>query len=141
MMFQNSKVSIHCLHSSFVAIYKEFLSCYLKESYWKLTPLQDIDPCSQVNLLPLTGMYMGTKIALCLPSHDYQNRAPDVQYFLKRVQEFYIEAATQIKRCFPIGDTIIKMLQVLDPNVKHSEFPSLVPLAVRFPNILPNSKM
>ena len=141
LMFQSAKVSIHCLHASFVAIYKEFLSCYLKEAYWKHTPLQDIDPSSHVNLLPLTGMYMGTKVALCLPSCEYQNKAPDVQYFLKRVQEFYIEAATQIKKRFPIGDPIIKMLQVLDPNVKHSEFPSLVPLANRFPNFLPDSKM
>ena len=104
-----------------MAIYKEFLSCYLKEPYWKLTPLEDIDPSSQVNMLPLTGMYMGTKVALCLPSHEYQNKGPDVHYFLKRVQEFYIEACTQIKRRFPIGDPIIKMLQVLKPDVKHSD--------------------
>jgi len=57
LMFQSAKASIHCLHLSFVAIYKEFLSWYLRESYWKLTPLQDIDPSSQVNLLPLTDGY------------------------------------------------------------------------------------
>jgi len=33
------------------------------------------------------------------------------------------------------------MLQVLDPNVKHSEYPLHVPLAKRFPNFLPDSKM
>jgi len=59
---------------------------------------------------------------------------PDVYYFLKRVQEFYKEAATQIKKRFPNGDPVIEMLQVLDPNAKHSEYPSLVPLAQRFPN-------
>ena len=106
LMFQNVKVSIHCLHASFAATYKEFLSCYLKESYWKLTPLQNIDPSSQVNSLPLTKMYMCTKIALCLPNSEYQNRMPDMQYFLKHVQELYIEAATQIKKHFPIGDPI-----------------------------------
>lgn len=84
---------------------------------------------------------MGTKVALCLPSREYQNRGPDVQYFLKRVQEFYIEACTQIKRRFPIGDPIIRMLQVLNSDVKHSEFPSLVPLAKRFSNFLPDSKI
>ena len=109
-MFQSAKVSIHCLHSYFVAIYKEFLSCYLRESYWKLTPLQDIDPSSQVNLLPLSRMYMGTKIALCLPTSEYQKRMPDVQYFLKHVQEFYIDTAIQIKKRFPIGDPVIEML-------------------------------
>ena len=54
-----------------------------------------------------------------------------MQYFLKRVQEFYIEACTQIKKCF---DPVMKMLQVLDPDVKHSEFLSLVALAKRFSN-------
>ena len=58
--------------------------------------------------------------------------------FLRRVQEFYIEAASQIKNQFPIGDPTIKLLQVIDPN---AEFPSLVPLATRFPNFLPSSQL
>ena len=141
LMFQSAKVSIHCLHSSLVAIYKEFLSCYMVESYWKFTTLQNIDPSLQVNMLPLTKMYMGTKIALCLSTAEYRNRVPDVQYFLKRVQEFYVEATSQIKKRFLIGDPVIEMLQVLNPNTKHSEYPSLVPLAQRFPNFVPDSKM
>ena len=83
-------------------------------------------------------MYMGTKIALCLPNSEYQKRMIDVQYFLKRAQEFYIESATQIKKRFPIADLVIEMLQVLDPNTKHSDYPSLVPLAQNF---VPDSKM
>ena len=81
-------------------------------------------------------MYMGEKVALCLPTQEYRQRAPDVQHFLKCVQEFYIEAASQIQKRFPIGDPIIEMLQVLDPAVSDSKFPSLVPLAAKFPNIL-----
>ena len=57
------------------------------------------------------------------------------------MQEFYIEASSQIKRRFPIGDLTIKLLQVIDPNASHSEFPSLVPLATRFPNFLHPSKI
>ena len=74
--------------------YTKFSSCYLKEAYWKHTPHQDINPCSHVNVLPLAGINMGTKVALCLPSHEYQNRALNVQYFLKHVQELYIETTT-----------------------------------------------
>ena len=33
------------------------------------------------------------------------------------------------------------MLQVLDPNASHTKFPSLVPLASRFPNLIPISKL
>ena len=48
-------------------------------------------------------MYMGARISLLLATQEYFQRASDVQYFLKRVQEFYIEAASQIKKRFPIN--------------------------------------
>ena len=60
---------------------------------------------------------------------------------MKHVQEFYIEAASQIKKCLPIGDPIIEMLQILDPAVSQLKFPSLVPLAAKFPNIIPESRL
>ena len=71
----------------------------MSEGYWRHIPLKDIDPTSQVNLLPLTGMYMGAKIACLLASLEYQQvqRALDVRYFLNKVQEFYIEAWQQFK--------------------------------------------
>ena len=142
VMFQSSKTSVHCLHVGLVAIYREFLSGYLSEAYWKKTPLKDIDPTSQVNLLPLPKMYMGAMVTLSLAKEEYkQLRSTDIHHFLKCVQEFFIEAASQIKRRFPIGDPIIEMLQVLDPCVSHSKFPSLVPLATSFPNLVPQSKL
>jgi len=70
---------------------------------------------------------MDTKIALCLPNSEYQKRMLDVQYFLKCVLEFYIEAATQIKKCSPIVD------QVLDANTKHSEYPSTCAPSTKIP--------
>ena len=54
---------------------------------------------------------------------------------------FFIEAALEIQKRFPIGDPVIEMLQVLDPNASHAKFPSLVPLASRFPNLIPISKL
>ena len=140
-MFQSSKTSLHCLHSGLQTMYRDFLSCYLREQYWRRTPLKDIDPCSQINFLPLTSMYMGAKITLCLSSPEYQQRSLDVQHFLKRAQEFFIEAVSQIQKRFPIGDPVIEMFQVLDPNASHSKFPSLVPLASKFPNIIPQSML
>ena len=70
VMFQSAKTSVHCLHIGLHAIYRDFLSCYLHDSYWRHTPLQHVDPASQVNFLPLTSMYMGAKVALCLPTQD-----------------------------------------------------------------------
>ena len=60
---------------------------------------------------------------------------------MKHVQEFYIEAASQIKKCLPIGDPMIEMLQILDPAVSQLKFPSLVPLAAKFLNIIPESRL
>ena len=140
-MFQSSKPSVHCLHRGLSATYRELLSCYLTEAYWKSVSLKDIDPTSRVNFLPLPRMYMGAKITLCLPKDEYKQRPADVQYFLKSVQEFYIEAASQVKKRFPIGDPIVEMLQVLDPAASHAKFPSLVPLASNFPNIIPMAQL
>ena len=80
-------------------------------------------------------MYMGAKIALCLAKDEHKQRAQYIHRFLKCVQEFYVEAASQIRKRFPIGDPVVEMLQVLDPVISHAKFPSLVPLAVHFPNI------
>ena len=42
--------------------------------------------------------------------------------FFKCAQDFFIEAALEIWTRFPIGDPVIDMLQVLDPDVSHSKF-------------------
>ena len=64
LMFQSAKSSIHCLHNSLQTMYRDFLSCYLREQYWRTTPLKDIDPTSQANFVPLTAMYMTEKLSL-----------------------------------------------------------------------------
>lgn len=141
LMFQSMKTSLHCLHTSLQMLYQDFLSCYLQESYWHHIPLKDIDPASQVNKLPLSSMYMGAQVTICLSKEEYKARAVDVQHFLRQSQEFYVEAALQIRQRFPIGDETVENLQVLDPNVSHLKFPSLVPIASRFPNIISTSKL
>ena len=40
-----------------------------------------------------------------------------------------------------IGDPVIEMLEVLDPDTNKAKFPSLVPLAVRLPNIVLEAKL
>lgn len=140
LMFQSSKMSLHCLSRGLSTIYKEFLSCYMKEGYWKRCDLKEIDPTSVVNFLPLTKMYMGTKVTLLMSTPEYKQRPVDVQYFLTKVQEFFVEATCQIRNRFPIGDPKIEMFEVLDPNASHSTFPTLVPLATTFP-IMPESML
>ena len=103
-------------------------------------PLKDVNPASQVNFLPLSSMYMGAKIALSLKER-IQAKSTRCPVFLKVCAGIYIEAASQIRNHFPPGDPIIEMLQVLNPAASHAKFPSLVPLAANFPNIVSESQL
>ena len=114
-----STTTIHILHKKLESVYKEILSCYMVKASWRYVPdISQIDPSSHTHFLPLNSMYMGAQVA----NHD-------VHHFLSRVQKFYIESAL---RRFPLGDPILKMLQVLDPNTPLSSIPSLAPLVSRF---------
>ena len=141
VMFQSAKMSLHLLNRGLTSVYRDVLSCYMKEAYWRQDRIEEVDPTSEVNFLPLTSMYMGARISLLIATQEYFQRASDVQYFLKQVQEFYIKAASQIKKRFPINAPEIAMLEVLDQNADHTKFPSLVPLASRFPNLIAKSKI
>ena len=100
------------------------------------------NPNPQVNLLPLPKMYMGAMVMFSLANEEYKLlRSTDIHLFLKCVQELFIEAPSQLKQRFSIGDPIIEMLQVLDPCVSCSKFLSLVPLASSFPNLVSQSKL
>ena len=85
---------------------------------------------------------MGAHVSLCLAENVYKERARlgEVYHFLKCIQDFYIEAAVQIRKRFPLRDPVMKMLQVIDPKTSMSFLPSL-PLASRFSNILLESKI
>lgn len=87
-------------------------------------------------------MYVGAKVTQLLITTEYKQQSVDIHHFLKKVQEFYVEAACQVKSRFPIGDPMIEMLEVLDPNITHSgKFQSLVPLAASFSNVIPESNL
>ena len=119
LMFQSSKSSLHCLSRGLSTMYRDLLSCHMREGSWRERDFKTVDPTSAVNFLPLTQIYMhmGSQISLLLTKPEYLQRSVDVQYFLQKVQPFFVEAACQIKTRFLIGDPMIELLEVLDPNV------------------------
>ena len=90
-------------------------------------------------MLLLSRMHIGAKVALLLTTAEYKERRVDMQYFLRKCKSFTLKLPSKSNR-FPIGDPLIDMFQVLVPNASHSTFPSLVPLASSFPNVIPESK-
>ena len=91
----------------------------MHEAYWRHTPLREVNISSYVDFLPLTFMYVGAKVTLCLSALEYGQRGPDIQRVLKHAQDFLIEIFP-LRKHFPIVDPIIQMLQVIDPEVRRS---------------------
>ena len=143
-MFQCSTARIHCVYSKTASVYKEVLSYFMSEASWRYVEnLDGIDPTSQTHHLSQKSMYMCAHVSLCLAQDIYEERSrlPEIAHFLKCVQGFYIEAAMQMKKRFPLGDPTMKMVRVLNAQSSCSEFPSLVPLASRFPNIVAEAEL
>ena len=64
-------------------------------------PIGSIDPTSQSKMFPLKTMYMDTQVAVKLSMGEYPKRPQDVECFLKRVNDYFVEAASKIKPVFP----------------------------------------
>ena len=112
----------------------------MREAYSGLTPLQEVDPNSHVNFLPLTAMYMGAQVTLCLFAPEYRQRGPDIQHFFETCTRFlywscfgYTEMLPNWRPC--------NWDAALDPDVSHSKLLLLVPLVSRFPNLIPTLKL
>ena len=141
-LFQSETPNIHFLTSYLASTYKAFLSCYFSPTYIGSVTLDNIDPNSTSNFLPLTSMSMGEEVAQLLVTATHTTVRNEVLGFLQHVQLFYIEAATQIKSRFPINDPILKALTFLNPNVINSTNASEVTnLVAKFPNVIPEDKL
>lgn len=81
--------------------------------YIRSTSLEQINPESHENLLPLGAISMGedvARFAAQLPSLS-RDVKEEFKSFLQYVQLFYIEAAKQIKQRFPIDDNVLIALK------------------------------
>ena len=93
-LFQSEMLNIHFLTSYLSSTYRGFLSCFLSPMCIRSTSLEQINPESHENLLPLGAISMGdvAQFAAQLPllSCDVKE---EFKSFLQYVQLFYIEAA------------------------------------------------
>jgi hypothetical protein len=83
-------------------------------------------------------MNMGERVSNYLCRSDITDIRLEIKGFLEHVQCFYVEAALQIRKRFPINDDILKSLSFLNPQTIHAT-PSndIITLASKFPNIIP----
>ena len=88
-------------------------------------------------------MSMGEDVAkfLTQPSYSIEKRN-EINGFLEHVQLFFIEAALQIKKRFPIDDPILKSLTFLNPDtIDSTNSKEVISLASKFPNIVIESEL
>ena len=140
-LLQSETPNIHFLTNYLASTYKAFLSCYLSATYIRSTTLDKLDPASQSNFLPLTSMNMGDHVSKFLAQPNIPAEMRDeIKGFLEHVQLFFVEAALQIQKWFPINNEILKSLIFLNPNTINSMSSSdVIEVASLFPNIIPPS--
>ena len=132
-LFQSQTPNIHFLTTYLVSTYKAFLSCYLSQTYIQSVSLDNLDPASIPNFLPLTSISMGKDVSLFLAQPDIYHLKDNIEH----VQLFYVEASLQIKKRFPINDEVLKSLLFLNPaTVNSTSSQEVTTIAARFPNII-----
>ena len=143
-LFQSQTPNIHFLTSYLATTYKAFLSCYLHPSYIRSVSLEHLDPASSTKFLPLTGINMGEKVSqfMTQPPNILSPLKNEIRGFLEHIQSFYVEAALQIKKRFPINDEILKSLIFLNPaTINSTSSQEVMTIASNFPNIIPPAEI
>lgn len=141
LLFQSTAPTLHLLHKKVQLLYEELLSCYMQPTYIRNASLSSIDPEDKHFTLPLNALYLGVDVAAEMIKPEILSKRDIVQDFLSRSHDFLATAAVQIKKRFPIDDLVIEQLQVLNLSCSHQHFPSLIPLALRFPNLIQQSEL
>lgn len=135
-LYQSQTPNLHVLHKNVQMLYKELLSYYIQPTYLRTSNLADIDPAAETSMLQLNQMYLGVNVAQELIKPFILANRPLVENFLVRCRDFYVTAAKEIRKRFPIHDSTIRHLEVLSPTCSHAEFSSLGQLIQRFPNLV-----
>ena len=106
-LFQSEKPNIHFLGKNLGTIYRSFLSCYMTADYVRSKPLNEIDPTSKSDMVPLLSMSMGEYVSNFLSKPEIGSMRRELMGFLEHAQLFYIEAANQIQKQFPVDNPVI----------------------------------
>ena len=85
---------------------------------------------------------MGEHVSNFLTQSNIAEIRLEVKGFLEHVQLFFIEAASQIKKRFPIDDEILKSLAFLNPETINSTATTeVIRVASKFPNIITGTEL
>ena len=136
-LFQSEYPNMHCLTKELVTLYKSLLSCYMTNAYIKSVAVGLLDPTSRQNMVSLISMSMGQGVSSSLTKPEILATKVEMRGYLEHCQQFFIEAAMQVKKRFPISDSVLSSLTFLDPaTFSSAQCSAVIDVASKFPNII-----
>lgn len=140
---QSESPKLHILYDHFCTLYKQILSNYIKASYLNSTRIENVQFRNPAKFLDNNQIYLGGKLVSRLLPSNIQISDTQKSEFITNCLNFYVEAAFQIYKRFPLKDLqVINKLKVLDPKqVFSEEIQSIIPLADYFKNIVLDNQL
>ncbi|KYN50089.1 hypothetical protein ALC62_00117, partial [Cyphomyrmex costatus] len=136
---QSTSPQIHNLHKRICTIYKTLLEYFIKRTVIQRTSIFLINVNDPQNYLPLEEIYMGAKILAVLYNKHFDSQ--QLHVLRTRCLSFYVEGARQIRKRYDFGNTVLKSLEMLDPEIVRSgSMPSIINLCSAFPNLISEEK-
>lgn len=132
---QSATPQIHNLHKKMCTVYKTLLECFIKRTVIQQMPMSLININDPQNYLPLEEIYMGAKILAVLHNKHFDSQ--QLHVLRTRCLSFYVEGARQIRKRYDFDNTVLKSLEVLDPEIVRSgSVSSIFNLCNAFPNLI-----
>ncbi|GFN80995.1 proteinral transcription factor ii-i repeat domain-containing protein 2 [Plakobranchus ocellatus] len=139
--FQSERFRLHMLYTMVTSEYKTFLSFFIRDEVLLTTKIQDIDPSQESLHRDLGDIYLGGKAIALLLSEPLVNEACNTRFKID-CKKFLVELCVQMKKRFSFNEEgVISQLKILDPDSAAQSPTSIVPLAVHFPNIVPDTSL
>jgi hypothetical protein len=139
MMYQSTAFKLHNLFNSLEENLKTILKYYMQPNYVKSTTIGSINPGDNRHFLNIDKIYLGARVeallTFILGDEIYQQ---DIKTFKLKCLAFYVEFCKQILKRVNFKDPVLQNLSLLNPqNCKSDEtHSSIIPLALRFPNVI-----
>ncbi|KAK4291750.1 hypothetical protein Pmani_035437 [Petrolisthes manimaculis] len=137
--FQATSFRVHKLWSSINSSVKAILSYFMKRESLKNKDLSKINPKDPSNYLKLEDIYRGARFESIALDCSSSISKKDLHEFQVKTLNFYVTLSNQMFQRFFSSGTFdkLQLMEALDPeNVREGKPKSVIPLALKFPNII-----
>jgi hypothetical protein len=138
---QSEKPKIYTLYSRVESVLTTILDMFIRKHYLEKNSVYEIDHWDPYILLPLNEVYLGGTVTEYIKTHkDIPEQ--ELDKFKLSCLKFYQELVDQIKKRISFDNYALKEMSALIPkNVVNKKIPSIIPLALQFPNVISKNEL